>query len=85
MSDESTIRVLAFGSAASALGWSERAVAAGGMDRLQQLVEKLEADCPRLAAARGRMRFAINQVYAELDAPVRGGDEVALIPPVSGG
>lgn len=32
-----------------------------------------------------RLRVAINQEYARLDAPVAAGDEVALFPPVTGG
>src|SRR5215207_2126346 len=28
---------------------------------------------------------AVNREYADADAPVRAGDEVALVPPVSGG
>ena len=37
------------------------------------------------AAATGVVRCAVNQEYAEADAPVRPGDEVALFPPVTGG
>ena len=43
---------------------------------------------PRLAeaaSATGVVRCAVNQEYAEADAPVRPGDEVALFPPVTGG
>jgi molybdopterin converting factor subunit 1 len=29
--------------------------------------------------------IAVNREYASLDAPLRDGDEVALIPPVAGG
>jgi molybdopterin converting factor subunit 1 len=32
-----------------------------------------------------RVAVAVNQEYAEPDRPLRPGDEVALIPPVSGG
>jgi molybdopterin converting factor subunit 1 len=35
--------------------------------------------------APGQCVVAINREYARADAPVRAGDEVALIPPVSGG
>jgi sulfur-carrier protein len=34
---------------------------------------------------RERLRVAVNQAFAPLDAPVRAGDEVAIFPPVTGG
>ena len=38
-----------------------------------------------LRRAMGTIRFAINEEFAGDDAVLRAGDEVALIPPVSGG
>lgn len=32
-----------------------------------------------------RLAFAVNQQYAQLATPLKNGDELALIPPVSGG
>jgi len=40
---------------------------------------------PLLAQYIPRVAFAVNQTYASIDAKLNGGDEVALIPPVSGG
>jgi len=40
---------------------------------------------PGLAAARGSVRLARNREYAGPDAQFTDTDEVALIPPVSGG
>jgi molybdopterin synthase catalytic subunit len=63
-------------------------------------VELSHADAPtagaaatRAAAAVGigelfaqmRVAIAVNRIYADDDTPLRDGDEVALIPPVSGG
>jgi len=31
------------------------------------------------------LKLAVNQVYANEDTPIHEGDEVAIIPPVSGG
>jgi len=40
---------------------------------------------PGLERALPAMRFALNDTFAVDDTPVRAGDEVAVIPPVSGG
>jgi len=85
MADESSVRVIALGSAASALGWEACDLPLSGPTRLEEIVQRLERDCARLAQARERMRYAVNERYATLDTPVRPGDEVAVIPPVSGG
>lgn len=49
------------------------------------LWERLVADYPRLAGYRGRLLYAVNQQFATPADPLRDGDEVAFIPPVSGG
>lgn len=41
--------------------------------------------CPALKPFRAVARVAVNHAFAAEDAPLRPGDEVALIPPVSGG
>ncbi len=59
-----------------------------GVTTVGALVAWLGERHPRLAeaaAATGVVRCAVNQEYAEADAPVRAGDEVALFPPVTGG
>ena len=40
---------------------------------------------PTLATHLSRVAFAVNQSYVKPDAPLADGDELALIPPVSGG
>jgi molybdopterin converting factor small subunit len=45
----------------------------------------LRERCPALASGRPHVRFARNGVYADADEPLSDGDEVAFIPPVSGG
>ena len=45
----------------------------------------LAGDEPRLAALRGTTMLMVNQEYAAANRPLADGDELALIPPVSGG
>lgn len=40
---------------------------------------------PRLAAHRDTMLLAVNQAFADPSTVLKEGDEIALLPPVSGG
>ncbi len=80
-----TFRVLAFGSAADVLGWRERELELSGSLTVRGLIDLLAVECPRIGQARERLAVAVNQQYARPDDAIRPGDEVAIIPPVSGG
>ena len=45
----------------------------------------LRGDWPAVAAYQQTVSVAVNAEYARMDTPVREGDEVAFLPPVSGG
>ncbi len=45
----------------------------------------LVGDFPALAPYAGSMSCAVNADYARMDALLQDGDEVAFLPPVSGG
>jgi molybdopterin converting factor subunit 1 len=47
--------------------------------------QSLVAELPGLAARRPSLAVAVNRAYAGFDTVLRGDDEVAFIPPVSGG
>lgn len=49
------------------------------------VLDKVLAEQPSLANARRSLMVMVNQVYARPDTPLADGDEIALIPPVSGG
>jgi molybdopterin synthase catalytic subunit len=49
------------------------------------LWEQLVAAHPRLAGFRGRLLYAVNQQFSTPETELHDGDEVAFIPPVSGG
>ncbi|WP_019989705.1 molybdopterin converting factor subunit 1 [Rudanella lutea] len=52
--------------------------------RVSDLMEQLQNQYPRLSEIRALL-VAVNGEYAEPDTPLTPTDEVALIPPVSGG
>ena len=55
-----------------------------GVSTVRDLVEKLRADL-HLEAMPAEPLVAVNREYADLERPLSTGDEVAFIPPVSGG
>ncbi|NPB06530.1 MAG: molybdopterin converting factor subunit 1 [Aquificae bacterium] len=50
-----------------------------------ELRKLLKEKYPQLADELERVRFAVNDEYAKDDEPIKDGDKIALIPPVSGG
>jgi len=48
------------------------------------LIEKLKEEYPRFAQLNSYL-VAVNMEYAGMDTQLKDGDEVAIIPPVSGG
>ncbi len=48
-------------------------------------LRRVAKDVPQLGPLLGSAALAVNSEYAGPDAPLKDGDEVALIPPVSGG
>ncbi len=78
-----TVEVLYFASLRDAAGRERESVAlnAGG---LAALYEELRARY-RFALAREQVRVGLNGEFVDWSASVRDGDEVALLPPVSGG
>jgi molybdopterin converting factor small subunit len=74
------ITVLAFARYRERLGFERTEVALPSPPTLEALLAE-----PRLAALPPEALFAVNQAFAGRDCPLRDGDEVALMPPVSGG
>ena len=79
------IRLRYFAMIRETLGRSEesREIEAGTL--AGQLFDSLAAEQPRLAPLKGTTLLMVNQEYVPPDHPLADGDEVALIPPVSGG
>ena len=52
---------------------------------VQTVWKALTAEMPALSQYESTMSVAVNAEYAKMAATVRDGDEVAFLPPVSGG
>ena len=52
---------------------------------VREVWRALAAEYPEIARYESSVSSAVNADYARLDAKVRDGDEVAFLPPVSGG
>ncbi|TML84643.1 MAG: molybdopterin converting factor [Actinobacteria bacterium] len=72
------VTVKLFAGLREAAGWSEREV--DGVERVADVWPALG-----LGEEPAGLLYAVNRAYAERDAELADGDEVALIPPVSGG
>jgi molybdopterin converting factor subunit 1 len=78
------VKVLLFGAAADRAGTRETQVSAGEVT-LDELWPILIERHPGLSPMRDTLAFAVNGEYARGDTRVSPGDEVAILPPVSGG
>jgi MoaE-MoaD fusion protein len=79
------VRVLFFGQLKEIVGKAEEACLAPDNWRLEDLFASYAENFPRLGEFRASVAASINQEYAAWDARLRAGDEVAFLPPVSGG
>ncbi len=83
------VRVLFFGAAADRAGVRETEIPAGevlsGDATVDEIWTALEERHPGLSPMRGTLAFAVNGEYARGGDHVSPGDEVAVLPPVSGG
>ncbi|HLM78194.1 MAG TPA: MoaD/ThiS family protein [Rubrobacteraceae bacterium] len=81
----SDVKVLLFGAAADRAGARQVEVPVNGETTLGELWTILVDQYPGLVPMRDTLAFAINGEYARIEDAVSAGDEVAVLPPVSGG
>jgi MoaE-MoaD fusion protein len=79
------VRVLYLGMLREIAGCGHEVVSLGEGSRLGDLYAELEGRFPKLQGFRNSLALALNQEYADAGAELHNDDEVALIPPVSGG
>jgi len=79
------IKVLFFGMLKDVVGRAEEELEVGPGARLQSVFTHYAERFPRLREMEGSVVLARNQQFSPASTPVAEGDEVALLPPVSGG
>lgn len=80
-----TIKVLFLGPAKDLAGLDSITLELSDPFTVAHLRQQLAASYPDMANALSSIRFAVNETFAEDETALTSGDEVALIPPVSGG
>ncbi len=78
------ITVLAFGIARDIFGRESIQIGLGEAPGIATLKAVLEEQYPKLKELASYM-IAVNDEYAHVDTVIQPGDEIAIIPPVSGG
>jgi molybdopterin synthase catalytic subunit len=80
-----TIRILMFASLAAKTGKRDASIDLPDGASVGEALRALQAQFPSLREFNGKLAPAVNQAYVPLDYTLSDGDELALIPPVSGG
>jgi len=83
--DAMRVRVLFFGQLKEITGIAQEDAELSEGARVEDLFERYGRRFPRLAEFRPSVAASVNQEYALWRAPLSTGDEVAFLPPVSGG
>lgn len=78
------VEILAFGATRDIVGGSSFKVSLAQDDSVADLKNQLYEQYPKMRKLRSLM-VAVNNEYAEDDLQLSGKEEIALIPPVSGG
>ena len=80
-----SVRVLFFGAARDAAGREQLELSLGSPANVASAFGQLLSDYPALARFGNSLLLAVNQEYALPDRKLSDGDELAVLPPVSGG
>src|ERR1700674_1923081 len=83
--NEIHVRVLFLGAARDAAGREQLELSLSSPANVASAFAQLLADYPALARFGNSLLLAVNQEYALPDREISDGDELAVLPPVSGG
>ena len=79
------VKVLFFGRLKEIIGHGEESIACADATTIEQLFALYSARNSELAKYRPSLVASRNQEFVGWDTPLQSGDEVAFLPPVSGG
>jgi sulfur-carrier protein len=79
------VKVLFFGGLKEVAGRAEETVELATGSRIEDLFAEFSSRSPELARYRRSLVASRNQEFAAWDTPLGSGDEIAFLPPVSGG
>lgn len=80
-----TIRVRLFAELAERAGQDELILSIPDGARVADVLDTVSRACPALSDLLGRCAVSVNLAYAPPTHPVGPNDEIAILPPVSGG
>jgi molybdopterin converting factor subunit 1 len=84
-SQTARVKVLFFGRLKEIVGQAEDAIELPEGSPIEAVFSRYGASHPELARFRASLVASRNQEFAAWSTPLRSGDEVAFLPPVSGG
>lgn len=79
------VKVLFFGRLKEVAGHAEDAIELAEASTIEQLFSQYVLRLPELARYRSSLVASCNQEFAAWDTALHSGDEIAFLPPVSGG
>lgn len=85
MSDPITVTVKLFAAYQDAYGVPEITLELPPETTVEQVCDRILHDRPQLAPLKGTTQFGVNLDFVSPETILQNGDEVVLIPPVSGG